>query len=155
MKTKLFFAFIFFVSTFNQLLSQEDAYKALLKRSSVCVHKAQKQMLASKKTDLGGKLAKAVLLQSYAVKLYAQKKEAEAACVSLHARQLAFEIIKETSAREDTYSLATEEEKKLIAACSDEITMIKESKKALPAFSEKDTDYNNPKSLNETNVDIR
>jgi hypothetical protein len=155
MRTKLFFVFILFASTFTQLFSQEDAYKTLLKHSSVCVHKAQKQMLASKKTDLGGKLAKAVLLQSYAVKLYAQKKEAEAACASLHARQLAFEIIKETSAREDTYSLATDEEKKLSASCVDENTMLKESKKALPAFSEKDTDYNNPKSLNETNIDIR
>lgn len=154
MKTKLFTAIIlFFVGSF-QLISQEDGYKTLLKRSAVCVHKAQKHMIASKK-DLSGKLAKAVILQSYAVKLYSQKKEAQAACASLQARQIAFEIIKETSAREDAYSMATAEEKKLSPACSDENTMMNESKKALPALSEKDASYLDPKSLNFTNIDIK
>lgn len=69
-------------------------------------------MLAAKKPDMGGRFARAVLLQSYSIKLYQEKKLSESACSSELARSLAFEIIKEISAREDVYSKVTGEEKK-------------------------------------------
>lgn len=155
MKQKLTLLFLSIFGTSTFLISQEDAYKTLLKRSSVSIHAAQKHMLATKKLDMGGNLAKAVLLQSYAVKLYKEKKEAQAACSSLQARSLAFNIIKNASNREDKYAQATDDEKKLASSCKTEEELLKESKKTLSTLSEKDESYKDPKSLNDTNIDIK
>jgi len=142
-------------ASFSSLFGQDDAYKALLKRSSVSIHAAQKNMLVANKTEVGGKLAQAVLLQSYAVKLYQSKKEAESACSSLEARKLAWEIINETSHKNNVYATATEEENKLNTKCGSAEYLLKESKKALQNMSESDKDFVDPKSLNSSNIDIK
>jgi hypothetical protein len=154
-KQKLTLLFLSIIGTTALAYSQEDSYKTLLKRSSVSIHAAQKHMLATKKMDMNGDLAKAVLLQSYAVKLYKEKKEAQAACSSLQARNLAFNIIKAASAREDKYAQPTDDEKKLAGSCKAEEELLKESRKSLTTLSEKDESYKDPKSLNETNIDIK
>lgn len=136
-------------------IAQDDAYKLLLKRSSVSIHKAQKHMIAAKKPDAGGKLAQAVLLQTYAIQLYRQKKEAESACAGLEARKLAWDIIKEISNREDAYATATDEEKKLSANCGSADQMKQAGKKSVKNSSENDSDFSDPKSLNDSNIDIK
>ena len=111
-------------------------------------------MIAAKKTNVDGKFAQAVLLQSYAVKLYKEKKEAQAACASLQGRQLAFDIMNAISEKKRSKAIASDEEKKLATSCSTEEAMLKESKKAMKNISEKDEDYKDPRTLNNTNIDL-
>jgi len=153
-KIKTTFLPLFLLINFG-ISAQDDAYKAILKRSSVCIHKAQKHMLAAQKPYMGGRLARAVLLQSYSIKLYQEKKLGESACSSELARNLAFEIIKEISTREDDYSKVTDEEKKLAISCDSEEDILKACKKALKDLPGKDEDYKDPASLNYSNIDIK
>jgi hypothetical protein len=157
MKIRLlsFFTALSFLVSFS-LSAQDDACKAMLKRTSVAIHKAQKTMIASKTTDVGGKLAKAVLLQSHAVKLYEQKKQGEAASNSALARELASGIIKDLSGKTDAFFAITDEEKKLITETKSETELLKEGKNSLKEFAGKsDKDYSSPASLNNTNIDIK
>jgi hypothetical protein len=150
-----FFAILSILVSFS-LSAQDDVYKAMLKRTSVAIHKAQKTMIASKTTDVGGKLAKAVLLQSHAVKLYEQKKQGEAASNSALARELASGIIKELSGKTDAFFVITDEEKKLITESKSENELLKEGKNSLKEFAGKsDKDYSTPSSLNTSNIDIK
>ena len=144
---------LFLISCFASF-AQDDAYKLFLKRTSVAIHKAQKTMLAKNQMDVGGKLAKAVLLQTHAVKLYEQKKQGHAACSSSYARQLAAQIIKGLTGKDDVLYSLTDEEKKLLNGCSTEAEAIKESSADSKTMSTAiDKDYTDPKSLNKTNID--
>ncbi len=109
-------------------------------------------MIAAGKNDVGGKLAQAVQLQTYANKLYSSKKQSNAACASLEARRLAFEIGKDINHPKSQPAQSTEEEKKLAANCTPTETLLAESKKELK-LSTNDKDYMNPVSLNTTNID--
>ncbi len=152
-KTPFFASIFLFVSFIS--FAQNDAYKALLKHTSIVIHAAQKHMIAAGKTDVGGLLAKSVLLQSHAVKIYRQKNEKNSACSSAKARELAAEIIKKIGGKENAYYLVSDEEKKLLGNCSGEAELLKEGKKNLKTLSENDKDYADPKSLNATNIDIK
>jgi len=146
---------LFFFSALASL-AQDDAYKAMLKRTSVAIHKAQKTMLSKGKTEVGGNLAKAVLLQSHAVKLYEEKKQSRAVCGSAQARELAAAIIKDLNGKADTFYLVSEEEKKLLTECPNEAELLKESKIAFKNLSSTtDKDYADPQSLNTTNIDLK
>lgn len=148
-------AIVFFIGTLASL-AQDDAYTVLLKRTSIAIHKAQKTMLATSTPDVGGKLAKAVLLQSHAIKLYEQKKQNRAACSSAQARELAAAIIKDLSGKVDAFYLVSDEEKKMLTDCPNEAALLKESEIALKNISDAtDKDYSNPNSLNNTNIDLK
>jgi len=154
MRSRILLAVSLFLVGCFASFAQDDAYKLFLKRTSVAIHKAQKTMLANNKTDVGGKLAKAVLLQTHAVKLYAQKKQGHAVCSSSYARQLAAQIIKDLTGKDDALYAVADEEKKLMSGCSTETEIIKESSTGLKTMSTaSDKDYTDPKSLNKTNID--
>jgi len=155
MKLRSTCLYVFFFCLSYSSFSQEDASKALLQRTAMGLHKVQKQMIASNNPNVGGKFAKAVLLQSYAVKLYKDNKRAQSACASLQARQFAFAILKEISEKKRTNPVATDEEKKLAGNCSTEELALKEGKKVMKNISDKDGDYSEPRSLNATNIDIQ
>jgi hypothetical protein len=151
---KQFSKAVFLFLIVSQMTGQEDANKAFLKHTSVVVHKAQKQMIASGNMNAGGDLAKAVLLQSYAVKLFGKNNNASL-CFSSTARELASKVIKGTGAADNAYYSVSEEEKKLLRDCSSKENLLMEAKKNMPAMSMNDSDYKEPKSLNETNIDIK
>lgn len=153
-RSTLFLAGIFLLGSFTSF-SQDDACKAFLKHTSVVIHKAQKQMIFAGKTDAGGMLAKSVLLQSNAVKLYGQKNEALATNSSAKARELAAGVIKNMGGKENAYYLISDEEKKLISDKTGETDLLKAAKKSLANLSENDKDYSDPKSLNSNNIDIK
>src|SRR5579872_6745599 len=147
MKSKISFVFpllfLFAITCFGQ----DDMYRTFLNRTSVAIHKAQKTMMATGKTDAGGKLANAVLLQSHAIKLYQQKKQTLAACSSAQARELAALIIKELNGKVDAFFQLTDDEKKLLSGCADEKELLKEGKNSLKELSMKtDKDYASPTS---------
>jgi hypothetical protein len=135
--------------------TQEDAYKTLLKRTSVVVHKAQKQMLATGKTDMNGQLAKAVLLQTHAVKLYGEKSETAAACASSAAREIAAGIILNTGIKDNPYYHLSSEENVLLKNCESDPQLLLKAKSKLPGMALKDSDYTNPQSLNQSNIDFK
>jgi hypothetical protein len=134
---------------------EDDPTKTLIKHSSVCVHKAQKMMLANHKTDVGGKLAQAVRLQTHAVHLYNSGKQSEAACSSIEARKLASEIIKEVTGKEDAYASVSNEELSIAGHSETRESILKNSYKTLRDISDKDNDYLNPTSLNNNNIDFK
>lgn len=109
-------------------------------------------MIVAGKNDVDGKLAQAVLLQTYANKLYNSNKQGNAACASLEARRLAFEIGKDINHPKTQPAQSTEEEKRLAANCTSTKILLAESKKELK-LSGNDKDYMNPASLNTTNID--
>lgn len=112
-------------------------------------------MKATGTTEAGGNLAKAVLLQSYAVKLLAQNKQSEAICSSSMARRVAFEIIKNLGGKEDTFLAISDQEKTLIVNCQGEADILSAAKKELKQLSENDKDYSDAKSLNNNNIDLK
>lgn len=133
----------------------ENANKLFLKRSANVVHAAQKRMMASGETDKGGRLGKAVLLQSYAVSLFKAGKESQAICASAAARKMAADIQKEITGKEDAYSQFTAEESKMIGNCAKETDLLVEAKSAMSNISVNDSDYKDPHTLNFNNIDIQ
>ncbi len=155
MKFKLLLFSVLFLFASLVTLAQDDAYKAFLKHTSVVIHKAQKQMIALGKTDAGGILAKAVLLQCNALKMYGKKNEPGSVCSSAKARELAAKIIINMAGKESDYYHVSAEEKKLLTNCLSDAELLKEGKKNNRELSENDKDYTDPKSLNFTNIDIK
>ena len=155
MKTKLLLCvFVFFFGICYTTAQEDDAYKKFLKTTSVAIHKAQKEMMAAKKTDVNGLLAKAVILQSNALRLYKEQKISEGVCNSNLSRKYATEIIKNISGNVAAYYLIHDDEKTLIGNCGDETELYNLSKKNMKNLSESDKDYMNMKALNNTNIDF-
>lgn len=155
MKRYLPFALVLSLIYIFTSFTPTDPYKDLLKKSAVCIHMAQKQMIANQKLSVNGKLAKAVLLQSEAVNTYHQKQEAKAACYSLAARSFASQILKELSGKENNYTNASAEEEKLAGKCGTEEALLSEAAKTAKNGLEKDENYSSPQSLNDKNIDIK
>jgi hypothetical protein len=142
---------VFLSFSFLCVAQNDDAYKVFLKHSSVAVHKAQKEMIKSKKTDEGGLLAKAVIMQNNAIKLY-KLNSSKAACVSAVARKYAANIIKDINGTVDAFYLISDDDKLLLTNCSDDATLYNESKLAAGGPSELDKDYIG--SLNNLKIDF-
>ena len=138
---------------FLGIAQQDDAYKVFLKYSSVAIHKAQKQMIASQKTDGGGLLAKAVILQNKAMALYAAKNNTRAVCVSAVARRYAAELIKNIDGKVGDFYLVHADEKTLLSNCASDADLYSESKQILSNPSELDKDYIS--SFNNLTVDFK
>jgi|SRR6185437_9856580 len=140
---------IFFSSvTFAQ---QDDAYKAFLKCSSVAIHKAQKEMLSHKTDDVGGLLAKSIILQNNALKLY-KLNSSRAICTSALARNYAASVIKKMNGKSDAFYLIHDDEKMLLNNCPNDVELYNESKQAANDPSELDKDYIN--SFNNLKIDF-
>jgi hypothetical protein len=150
----LIYIVAFALGTFCVTAQEDDVYKKFLKTTTVAIHKAQKEMMVAKKTDMNGLLAKAVILQSNALRLYKEKKNGEAVCNSNLARKYAGEIIKGISGNVGTYYLIHDDEKTLVGSCGDETELYNSSKKSMKNLSETDMDYMGGKSLNNTNIDF-
>jgi hypothetical protein len=145
---KILFSAILFLFIFNAY-SQEDAYKNCIKRTTIAVYKAQKQMLAGQSTEVKGKLAKAILLQSNAIKYYGDQNKSLSVCYSLLARQYAIEIIQLLSAdnKVDAFYQITKEEKDLAANCLGDEQLYKQGKSNFANYSESDKDFLDPSTL--------
>lgn len=152
---KQFSTLAFFLLFSAQFVAQENAGKDFLKHTSVVIHKAQKQLIAAANIDAGGNLAKAVLLQTYAVKLFQNRETDASLCFSSAARELASQVIKGTNAADNAYDTVSTEEKKLLKNCRGQDELLAEAKKRMPGMTESDADYKAPRSLNETNIDIK
>jgi hypothetical protein len=120
----------------------------------VAIHKAQKEMMVAKKADANGLLAKAVILQSNALRLYKEKKTSEGVCNSNLARKYAAEIIKSIKGNVEAFYMIHDDEKTLVSACGDETELYNSSKKSMKNLSESDTYYMGGNSLNNTNIDF-
>src|ERR1035437_7926470 len=94
---KILYSVVLILFVFK-LYSQDDVYKSCIKRTDIVVYKAQKQMLATHSKEAHGKLAKAVLLQSNAIKSYQDQNKTMSVCYSLLARQYDLDIIQSLSA---------------------------------------------------------
>lgn len=145
----LFFLSISFFSVAQQ---QDDAYKMFLKGSSVAIHKAQKEMIRSNKMDESGLLAKSVILQNYALKLYKSNNSSKAVCVGAIAKKYAVSIIKDLNKIEEAAYQITDSEKKLLNNCSNDIELYNESKSEANNPSELDKDY--IRSFNNLKIDF-
>ena len=133
---------LFFLAvSFFSVAQQDDAYKMFLKGSSVAIHKAQKEMIRTNKTDEGGLLAKSVILQNYALKLYKSNNSSKAVCVGAIAKKYAASIIKDLNKIEEAAYLITDSEKKMIENCANDIELYNESKSGANNPSELDKDY--------------
>lgn len=146
--------YVCFSSVFCLTAQGDDAYKKFIKTTSVAIHKAQKQMISAKKTDANGLLARAVILQSNAMKLYKEKNNSSAVCNSALARKYAAEIIKNNIGSVDNYYLIHDDEKALIKNCADDVELYQTSKNSMKHLSELDKEYMDVKSLNNTNIDF-
>lgn len=139
----------------SHLSAQENKYAPMLKHTSEVVQKAQKTMLVLNKTEAGGKLAKAVLLQSYAVKLYKKNNMAGAACATASARKLAGTIICELrNISGDPFFELSAEEKSMANGCSNEAAQLIDAGKELKDLEKmSDKEYcTKPESLNKANI---
>jgi len=131
---------------------QDDSHKLFLKGSSVAIHKAQKEMLRTNKTDEGGLLAKAVILQNYALKLYKSNNSSKAVCAGAIAKKYAAAIIKDIDKIEEALYLISDSEKMLLTNCATDVELYNDSKGAANNPSELDKDYIN--SFNGLKIDF-
>lgn len=139
----------------RMVAQEDDAYKKFLKTTSVAIHKAQKEMMVAKTTDIKGLLAKAVILQSNALRLYTKEKNLSlAVCSSNIARKYADEIIKSIKGDVAAFYMVHDDEKTLIGNCGDEGELYQSSKKSMKNLSGSDTDYMGVTSLNNSNIDF-
>jgi hypothetical protein len=150
----LTFITAFTLGTLCMSAQEDDVYKKFLKTTSVAIHKAQKEMMVGKKADMNGLLAKAVILQSNALRLYKERKTTEGVCNSNLARKYASEIIKSIKGNVEAFYMIHEDEKTLVSVCGDETELYNSSKKSMKNLSEADADYMGGKSLNNTNIDF-
>jgi len=147
----LLVAFFFYSSVgFTQ---DDDVYKKFLKFTSVTIHKAQKEMIRAKKDEIGGLLAKAVILQNNAIVLYKANNSTRAVCASATARKYAAEIIKKLNKKESELYSIKDDEKVLINNCTSDSELFNESKNFADNPSELDKDY--IKTLNKLTIDIK
>lgn len=153
---KIFTYVIIFLFSFSFSYAQNanNTSADLLRKSTVSIYKAQKQMLANQKTDANGKLAKAVLYQSYAVKLFNENKFNEANCASALSRKYALEIIQSIDKKTDDYFSLTSEERLNLKNCLKETELNQNAKKYFKDRSESDAEYLDPSKLSEYNIDL-
>ena len=145
MKVRSLIYFIFFLTTFSCLTAQEDSKEFFLDQASTAIAKARKEMLTHKKNDMNGRLAKAMLLQYYAINLYKKDKSSNKfMCSSAAAWNYAIEIIKDIDGKVSSGYLMTEKEQKLLNSCMSKEELLLESKKNATNFSETEEDYLNP-----------
>ena len=155
MKTRLLvYVFVCLLGVNYTTAQEDDVYKKFLKTTSVAIHKAQKEMMVAKKADANGLLAKAVILQSNALRLYKEKKTSEGVCNSNLARKYAAEIIKSIKGNVEAFYMIHDDEKTLVSACGDEAELYSKSKSSMKNLSESDTYYMGGNSLNNTNIDF-
>ncbi|MEO8760427.1 MAG: hypothetical protein ABI448_06020 [Bacteroidia bacterium] len=137
---------------FLGIAQDNDAYKSFIRTTGVVIHKAQKEMLRSQKNDVGGLLAKTVILQNNAIALYKTKNNERAICASAVARKYAAEVIKTISNDTSSFYLIHDNEKNLLSNCVSDDVLYIESKQKANSASEKDADYIT--SLNNLTIDL-
>lgn len=148
----LFLLSAFFIGSVG-FAQEDDVYKKFIKHSSIAIHKAQKGMIRAKKDEIGGLLAKAVILQNNALALYKANNNTHAVCASAVARKYAIEIIKNLNSKESEAYLIKEDEKYLINHCASDNELFNESKNYANNPSELDKDYIT--TLNNLSIDIK
>ena len=148
----LFLLSTFFISLVG-IAQDDDVYKKFIKRSSIAIHKAQKGMLQVNKDEIGGLLAKAVILQNNALALYKANNNTLAVCASAVARKYAVEIIKKLNSKESEAYLIKEDEKNILNHCASDDELFNESKNFANNPSELDKDY--VTTLKNLSIDIK
>ena len=148
---KLFLVTVLFIGVVCE--AQEDPYQLCIKSTSLAVHKAQKEMIHAKKTDVNGLLARAVILQNHAISLFQSKNNSRAVCISVLARQYAIKIIALLNSKEKNAYNVSDNENMLLGHCADELTLYSESKAFANYPSELDESY--MYSFNQLQVDLK
>ncbi|NVO04379.1 MAG: hypothetical protein HXX09_16920 [Bacteroidetes bacterium] len=140
---------ILFILLSTACFAQDDVYKSSIKKTSIAIYSAQKNMLASNSNDVNGKLAKAILFQSNSIKYYKEKDNALSSCYTLRAREMAIEIIQllTQNKKDDPYFQITLEEKGLNLNCLGGDQLYLKGKSSFPDYSGFDKDFLDPLSI--------
>ncbi len=98
-------------------------------------------MVYGEKTDGGGMLAKAIILQNNALALYKSNNMDKAICASAVARKYAADLVKSIKGTINEAYLINKDEKALITNCATDDILYIESKTFANNPSEADKDY--------------
>lgn len=121
-------------------MAQQDSI--LINRSSIAVYKAQKEMMSTNTANMNGDLARAVILQTYAVKLFRQHQPNKAICYSAAARKYCKSIINTLSpvVTDTLYNISPFEQNFLIN-CGADTTLFNQASQHLHQMSKADSSY--------------